>query len=99
MAEFFSRLFAIEDKADFKGLLQNGAVLVDVRTEEEYKQGHSKNSLNIPLDTLSGNLSKLKKDEVIICVCQSGVRSKNAATILRSNGFNEVYNGGSWSNF
>jgi len=99
MAGFFSRLFGLEDKADFEVLLENGATLPDVRTKEEYKQGAVANSINIPLDSLSNNLSKLKKDKPIIAVCASGMRSRNAVAILRSKGFQEVYNGGSWFNF
>lgn len=99
MAGFLSRLFGMEDKADFAELMANGAVLVDVRSKEEYKQGHIANSINIPLDKLTNSLSKLKKDKPIITVCASGMRSKMAASTLKSNGFAEVYNGGSWFNF
>lgn len=98
MAGFFSKLFGLEDKADFKTLLANGAILLDVRTKDEYKQGHVKNSINIPLDSLSQNLSKLKNDKPIITVCASGMRSGSATSLLKSKGY-EAYNGGSWSNF
>lgn len=99
MAGFFSRLFGLEDKADFKTLLENGAVLLDVRTKEEYRHGAAANSINIPLDRLYDNLSKLKKDKPIIVVCASGMRSRNAVAVLRSERFQEVYNGGRWSDF
>lgn len=99
MAGFLSRLFGLEDTADFQNLLENGAILLDVRTKGEYKQGNISNSINIPLDSLSSSLSKLKKDQTIIVVCASGMRSKSAVSILKKNGFSEVYNGGSWSNF
>lgn len=99
MAGFLSKLFGLEDKADFKTLLENGAILLDVRTKEEYKQGHINNSINIPLDSLNSNLSKLDKDTVIIAVCQSGMRSSSAVSLLKKSGFGEVYNGGSWFNF
>ncbi|NDV80077.1 rhodanese-like domain-containing protein [Dysgonomonas sp. 511] len=99
MAGFFSRLFGLEEKADFKTLLENRAILLDVRTKEEYKQGAVADSVNIPLDSLNNNLSKLKKDKPIIAVCASGMRSRSAVAVLRSKGFQEVYNGGSWSNF
>lgn len=99
MAGFLSRLLGMEDKADFKTLLENGAILLDVRTKEEYKQGHINNSINIPLDSLNSSLSKLEKDAVIIAVCQSGMRSSNAVSLLKKSGFSEVYNGGSWFNF
>lgn len=99
MAGFLSKLFGLEDKADFKTLLENGAILLDVRTKEEYKQEHAKNSINIPLDSLSSNLSKLNKEKAIIAVCQSGMRSSSAASLLKKSGFGGVYNGGSWFNF
>lgn len=99
MAGFLSRLLGMEDKADFKSLLENGAVLLDVRTKDEYKQGHINSSINIPLDGLNSNLSKLDKDAVIIAVCQSGMRSSSAVSLLKKSGFGEVYNGGSWFNF
>lgn len=99
MAGFLSRLFGLEDTADFKALLENGAILLDVRTKEEYKQGAATNSINIPLGSLSSNLSKLSKDKPIIAVCASGIRSRSAVTLLKRKGFQEVYNGGSWVNF
>jgi len=99
MAGFFRRLLGLEEKADFKTLIENGAILLDVRTKEEYEQGAVVHSINIPLDSLSDNLSKLKKGRPIITVCASGMRSRNAVTILKSKGFLEVYNGGSWFNF
>ena len=99
MAGFLSRFFGLEDKADFKALLEDGAILLDVRTKEEYKQGAATHSINISLDSLSSNLSKLQKDKPIIAVCASGMRSRSAVTFLRNKGFQEVYNGGSWFNF
>ncbi|MBF0760343.1 rhodanese-like domain-containing protein [Dysgonomonas mossii] len=99
MAGFLSRFFGLEDKADFKALLEDGAILLDVRTKEEYKQGAATHSINISLDSLSSNLSKLQKDKPIIAVCVSGMRSRSAVTFLRNKGFQEVYNGGSWFNF
>lgn len=99
MAGFLSRLFGLEDKADFKTLLENGAILLDVRTKEEYREGAVANSINIPLDSLNSNWAKLKKDKPIIAVCASGMRSRSAVTFLRNKGFQEVYNGGSWFNF
>lgn len=96
MIQAIKNLLGIGPKADYKELLKKGAVIIDVRTLGEYKNGHIKNSLNIPLDSLSANLSKLKKDKVIITCCASGMRSASAKSILKSNGFTEVYNGGGW---
>ncbi|MBN8698762.1 MAG: rhodanese-like domain-containing protein [Chitinophagales bacterium] len=85
-------------QTDYTDLLQRGAVIVDVRSRGEYAGGHIKGSLNIPLDQLQGNLSKLKdKNKPVITCCASGMRSASARAILKSNGYSEVYNGGGWA--
>ncbi len=99
MAGFLSNLFKSQDRVDFNVLLENGALLVDVRTREEYKSAHGKGSVNIPLDTIATSLSKLPRDRAIVVVCQSGIRSRSAASFLKNAGYKEVHNGGSWSNF
>ena len=96
MIQAIKNLLGIGPKVDYKGLLKNGAVIIDVRTVNEYQNGHIKNSTNIPLDSLTSNISKLKKDKAIITCCASGMRSASAKSILKSNGFNEVHNGGGW---
>ena len=82
---------------DYQTLMQKGAIILDVRTKNEFQSGHIKGAVNIPVQTLGSNLSKLKKDRPIITCCASGMRSASAKSILQSNGFNEVYNGGSWA--
>jgi phage shock protein E len=82
---------------NYKELIQNGAVIIDVRSKGEYQSGHIKNSTNIPLDTLQSQLSKFKKDKPVITCCASGMRSAAAKSALKSAGFTEVYNGGGWS--
>lgn len=96
MKQFLKNLLGSGPKVDYSELLKQGAVIVDVRTKSEYKSGHIKSSVNIPLDNLRNNLSKLKNDKCIICCCASGMRSTSAKSILKSNGFKEVYNGGGW---
>lgn len=93
---FLRKLFGLGPKADYVEMMSRGAIIVDVRTPGEYRNGHIKGSLNIPLDSLGKNLSKLKKDKCIICCCASGMRSGSAKGLLQSKGFSEVYNGGSW---
>ena len=93
---FLRNILGLEPKTDYAALVRQGAIIVDVRTPGEYKSGHIKGSLNLPLDSLGKSLSKLKKDKCVICCCASGMRSGSAKNILKSNGFNEVYNGGSW---
>lgn len=83
-------------KTNFSALVNEGAQIIDVRTREEYQSGHIKGSVNIPLQSLSHNLAKIKKNKPVITCCASGMRSASAKGILKSNGFAEVYNGGGW---
>jgi rhodanese-related sulfurtransferase len=96
MIQLLKNIFGIGNKVDYKELLQNGAQIIDVRTKAEYQQGHIKNSINIPLNNLSSQHSKLKKDKPIITCCASGMRSAQGKSMLKGNGFTEVYNGGGW---
>ena len=96
MIQLLKNIFGFGPKVDFKELLNNGAQIIDVRSPGEFKGGHLKNSINIPLDTLERNLSKLKKDKAIITCCAPPMRSSSAKSILISKGFNEVHNGGGW---
>jgi phage shock protein E len=84
-------------KVNLQEVISNGAVILDVRTKGEYQSGHLRNSINIPVDNLPQNLKKLNKNKPIITCCASGARSASARNILKSNGFEQVYNGGSWS--
>lgn len=81
---------------DLKAIASNGALIIDVRTIEEYKNGHHPKSVNIPLSELSGKISDLKaKQKTIIACCQSGSRSSMAVSLMRKNGL-DAYNAGSW---
>ena len=81
---------------DLKNIIKNGALIIDVRTIEEYKEGHIEGSLNIPIDEIGKAMSWLIKDVPVVLVCASGSRSATAEEILKANGFKKVYNGGSW---
>ena len=93
---FFKKLFGIGPKVDFKELIKNGGQIIDVRTKQEFQGGHIKGSVNIPLNELSSQLGKLKKDKPVITCCASGMRSASAKSTLKSKGFSEVHNGGGW---
>jgi rhodanese-related sulfurtransferase len=98
MLEIIKQLFGIGPKADFAELVRQGAIIMDVRTKNEFVGGHIKRSVNIPVNMLSSNLSRFKdKDKAIITCCATGMRSGSAKSILKSNGYTQVYNGGSWS--
>ncbi|WP_312089628.1 rhodanese-like domain-containing protein [Chryseobacterium sp.] len=97
MLDAIKNLFGME-KTDYAALLKEGAVILDVRSKSEYDGGHIKNSVNIPVDQLQKNLSKLKdKNKPIITCCASGMRSALAKSILQNNGYKNVHNGGGWS--
>lgn len=72
-------------------LLENdeNVTLLDVRTIQEYKEGHLRNATLIPVQALEENLGMLKQDKhkKIIVYCQSGNRSVTASRILEKNGF------------
>lgn len=98
MINTIKQLFGLGPKVDYAELVKQGAIILDVRSKGEYASGHIKGSINISVDTLSDNLSKLKdKNKLIITCCASGMRSASAKSILRSNGYLNVHNGGGWS--
>ena len=72
-------------------LLENdeNVTLLDVRTIEEYKEGHLRDATLIPVHALADNLGMLKQDKnkKIIVYCQTGNRSVTASRILEENGF------------
>lgn len=84
-------------KVDMQQLIKSGAVIVDVRTAQEFASGHVKGSINIPLNMLPEKMKQLPKNKPIITCCASGMRSATAKNILQQQGFAEVYNGGSWA--
>nr|GMD54846.1 thiosulfate sulfurtransferase 18-like isoform X1 [Ipomoea batatas] len=86
-------------------LLTKGHRYLDVRTEEEFKEGHVKNALNIPYMIINKSLGRVKnpkfmnqvlsaigKEEKLVVGCKSGVRSMHATKDLRNEEFKHVYN-------
>ncbi|MFV5702574.1 rhodanese-like domain-containing protein [Flavobacterium sp. XS2P12] len=97
MINRLKKLFGLGPKVDYSELIKQGAIVLDVRSKGEYTGGHIKGAVNIPVDTLRNNLYQLKdKNQTIITCCTSGMRSASAESILKSNGFTQVYNGGGW---
>ena len=84
------------EENELKNIIANGALIIDVRTKEEYNEGHIEGSLNIPLDEIDKAMSWLLRDVSVVLVCESGSRSNFAMMILKANKFEKVYNGGSW---
>ena len=97
MIELLKSLFGLGPKVNYAALVKDGAVILDVRTKGEYSGGHIKGSINIPVDSLGNNTSRFTdKNKPIITCCASGMRSGAAKSILKSKGYTQVYNGGSW---
>ena len=91
-------LFNRKDNIDFKKKISEGAIIIDVRTPEEYFRGHIEKSINIPLDKLKQSLDLLNdKEKTIITCCASVMRSERAKKILKKLEYSQVYNGGGWS--
>jgi phage shock protein E len=78
-------------------LRNEGAVMIDVRSEGEFQSGHAPETINMPLNTLSSSLKSLPKDKPIVVCCASGTRSAMARKVLQKNGFEKTYNVGSWT--
>jgi rhodanese-related sulfurtransferase len=68
--------------------IENGALLLDVRTRDEYEAGHLPSAKNIPVQELSKSLDAVgTKDTPIVVYCRSGMRSATAASLLRDAGY------------
>lgn len=98
MITLIKSLLGLGEKVNIKELITNGAIVLDVRSPSEFKDGHIKGALNFPLQNLTTQMNKLKKEQVLITCCRSGSRSGMAKRMLKSNGFLQVHNGGPWTN-
>lgn len=74
--------------------LKKKSVLVDVRTPEEYAEGHLPEALNINIyaDDFLSRMAKIRKNKKVLLYCRSGKRSARAAAMLDSLGYQKVYN-------
>ena len=68
------------------------AIIIDVRTPGEYRDGHIPGVVNIPLDELEKRMGEIPKDKKTVLICRTGSRSAQGTRLLRSKGFNNVYN-------
>ena len=97
---FLSRLFGgpqFSSADEIKEQLEAGALILDVRTEQEFAQGKIKNAVNIPVQVLGQYTSDVKKlNKLVVVYCRSGVRAGTATKILNNAGL-EAYNAGGLS--
>lgn len=83
---------------DVKSYLEKDAVVLDVRRDDEYAEGHVEGSKHIVLDTLPDYIEEVKSwNKPVITCCRSGARSGRAEELLASHGV-DVINGGPWQN-
>ena len=76
-------------------LKKEDVVVVDVRNDWEYAEGHVKNAMNIPLHEIPARIEEFRKlNGPVILYCRSGNRSGAAVQILKLAGITNVYNGG-----
>lgn len=81
-------------KDDIDKYIKQGAIIIDVRSLQEYKEGHIDGSICIPDYQMKRNIQKYvkNKNEIIILYCSTGHRSQNAQKILENMGYINVYN-------
>ena len=74
----------------------NDEIIIDVREKNEYEEGHIKDSILIPLDTLENTIEDIIKDKnsQILVYCRSGRISAEASKIIKSLGYNNIYDFG-----
>lgn len=87
-----SGLAPVRHWEDWRVCEKSRVCLVDVRTDEEYKEGHVPGSLSVPVDQLRDRLGELPMDQEIWVYCQVGLRGYLAQRILMQNEFRTVYN-------
>ncbi len=78
-------------------LKEKGAILVDVRSAQEFAAGQAPGTINIPLTELGTRLHEIPHNAPVVLCCASGTRSGMAKLLLRKNGFSDVYNVGAWT--
>ena len=76
--------------AEAKALIEEGAVVVDVRRERDWARHHIPGSINIPLTQLESRALELPEDRLLITFCVGGLISSGAATLLTEFGFDAV---------
>jgi len=96
MFGLFQRMMGGQADPELKQRIQDGAMLVDVRTPGEFASGSVPGAVNIPLDQLPKSLGKFKGKNHVIVFCRSGNRSAQAESFLKQQGVSEVSNGGTW---
>ena len=81
------------EKLQYQALVEGGYMIIDVRTPEEYEQGHIEGSqnINVKSEAFVTEIEKLSKSDTLLVYCRSGKRSLYAAQVMVSFGFQKIY--------
>ncbi len=71
---------------------KKGMVLLDIRSDKEYAQGHIPGAVHVPLADIGGKVKKLKKDKEVVVYCRTGNQSIWAIKRLMGMGYKNLYN-------
>ena len=79
---------------ELKNKLSQGAILIDVRSNQEYREGHLQGAVNIPDFEIANRIQReiSKKNQLIVLYCQYGGRSKSAKMMMEKMGYTNIYN-------
>lgn len=79
---------------ELKNKVLQGAILIDVRSNQEYREGHLQGAINIPDFEIANRVQREipKKNQLIVVYCQYGGRSRNIMTLMRKMGYTNIYN-------
>ena len=89
-------MLGLNRSKEAKKMMEEGAVVVDVRTTDEFREEHLDGSVNIPLAEISDSIEQIKEwGKPIVLCCASGIRSGRARSLLEKNGL-QCINGGGW---
>lgn len=82
------------NKEQLEKMVENGAILVDVRSEQEYNEGHLENAILLPEYEIKSKAEEILTDKLqtIIVYCSSGYRSEKAKKKLEKLGYQKIYN-------
>ena len=81
-------------KEELENFTKNGVTIIDVRSKQEYEEGHLNGAILIPEYEIKEKIKNIveNKDEKILVYCSSGIRSKQAQEELINLGYKNVYN-------
>ena len=79
---------------ELKDKLSQGAILIDVRSNQEYREGHLQGAINIPDYEIEKRVQReiTKKNQLIVLYCQYGGRSRSSMLMMKKMGYTNMYN-------